>query len=295
MPSAAPRRGVDDAPAASLRAGGGTGANPPNSAAMLTPLLVALVAGLGFMIVVWLLSLPLRNSSIVDVAWGPAFLLQAVVYSSLTPDGWAARKTLVLVLVAVWATRLAVHVATRNAGKGEDFRYAAWRAAAGPSWWWRSFYRVFVLQGLLAWLIGMPLLAAQSGGPAAWTPLDVIGVGLWIIGFFFEAGGDWQLRAFLRNPANRGRSMTRGLWRFTRHPNYFGDATQWWGFFAIAAAAGGWWSLLSPVVMTFLLVRVSGVGMLERTIAERRPDYADYMRTTSAFIPWFPRPSGDEP
>jgi steroid 5-alpha reductase family enzyme len=253
------------------------------------PLAVGLAASVAFMAILWLVSLPLRNSSIVDVAWGPAFLLQAAVYASLTPDGWEPRKALVLVLVAAWSTRLALHVATRNAGRGEDYRYAAWRAAAGGRWWWRSLFSVFVLQGLLAWFIGMPLLAAQAGGSVGWMPLDAAGVVLWAIGFAFEAGGDWQLRRFLADPGNRGRSLTTGLWRYTRHPNYFGDATQWWGLFAIAVAAGGWWCILSPVAMTFLIVRISGVGMLEQTIAQRRPDYARYMRTTSTFIPWFPR------
>jgi steroid 5-alpha reductase family enzyme len=262
--------------------------------AILVPLAVGLAVALAFMVILWLISLPLSNSSIVDVAWGPGFLLQAVVYFNLSPDGWAPRKILLLALVAVWSTRLAVHIATRNAGKGEDFRYAAWRKEAGAAWWWRSLFKVFILQGLLGWFIGMPLLAAQAGTARGWTTLDGIAVALWVIGFVFEAGGDWQLRRFLGDPANRGRSMTRGLWRYTRHPNYFGDATQWWGFFLIAAAAGGWWSLLSPVAMTFLIWRVSGVGMLEQTIAQRRPDYADYMRTTPAFIPWFPRPSNEE-
>ena len=261
---------------------------------LLLPLTAGLVAALAFVAVLWLISLPLRNASIVDVAWGPGFALQAAVYANLTPDGWEPRKVLVLVLVSVWAARLAVHVATRNAGKGEDYRYAAWRAQRGASWWWRSLFSVFVTQGLLGWFIGMPLLAAQAGGAPGWTLLDGVGVALWTIGFAFEAGGDWQLRRFLADAANRGRSLTTGLWRYTRHPNYFGDATQWWGLFAIAAAAGGWWSILSPVAMTFLIVRISGVGMLERTIAERRPDYARYMRTTSAFIPWFPRPSNEE-
>jgi steroid 5-alpha reductase family enzyme len=256
---------------------------------LIVALGVGLAVSIGFMGVLWLVSLPLRNSSIVDVAWGPSFLLQAVIYGSLAPDGWGPRKALLVALVAIWATRLALHIATRNAGKGEDYRYATWRREAGKDWWWRSFFKVFVLQAGLSWFIGMPLLAAQSGGAQGWTALDALGVALWAIGFTFEAVGDWQLRTFLRDPANRGRSMTRGLWQYTRHPNYFGDATQWWGFFALAAAAGGWWSVLSPVAMTFLIVRISGVGMLEQTIAQRRPDYAQYMLRTNAFIPWFPK------
>jgi steroid 5-alpha reductase family enzyme len=256
---------------------------------LILPLGVGLGAVMALMAVLWGVSLPLRNSSIVDVFWGPTFALQGAVYFALTPDGSPARKALVLTLVTVWAARLAIHIATRNAGKGEDPRYAAWRRAAGLSWWWRSLFKVFVLQGLLAWFIGLPLYAAQAGGPADLTWLDALGVAAWGIGFFFEAVGDWQLRRWIADPANRGRTLRTGLWRFSRHPNYFGDAAQWWGFWLIAAAAGGWWTVLSPVAMTFLLVRVSGVGMLERTIVERRPDYAEYMRTTSAFVPWLPR------
>lgn len=248
------------------------------------------LAVIGFMAVLWLISLPLRNSSIVDIFWGPTFLLQAIVYALVTPDaGSDARSILIVTLVAIWSIRLALHIGSRNIGKGEDYRYAAWRTEAGDSWWWRSFFRVFVLQGALSLFIGLPLLAAQVAGPTQLGWLDAVGAAVWAIGFFFEAVGDWQLTRFLRNPANRGHTMRSGLWQFTRHPNYFGDATQWWGLWLIALAAGGWWTLLSPVAMTFLIYRISGVGMLEATIAERRPDYADYMRTTNAFIPWLPR------
>ena len=252
------------------------------------PLAVGAVAGIGLMTVLWLASLPLRNTSIVDVAWGPAFLLLAVAYA-VTTDGPPVRSTLIVALVAIWASRLALHIATRNAGKGEDYRYAQMRERVGASWWWRSLFTVFWLQAALAWFIGLPLYAAQAGGPAGLTWLDGIGAGLWAIGFFFEAVGDWQLRAWVRDPANRGKTLRTGLWRYTRHPNYFGDATQWWGFWLIAVAAGGWWTVLSPLAMTFLLVRVSGVGMLEKTIPQRRPDYAEYMRTTPAFIPGLPK------
>jgi steroid 5-alpha reductase family enzyme len=245
------------------------------------------------MVGLWLASLAMRNSSIVDVFWGPAFALQAGVYFAATPDGPWERRLLVLALVVIWAARLALHVAARNAGKGEDYRYAAWRKAAGGSWWWRSLFKVFLLQGALSWFIGLPMWAAMAGGPTGLTWLDAVGAAIWAIGFFFEAVGDLQLRAWTRNPGNRGRTLRTGLWRYTRHPNYFGDAAQWWGLWLVAAAAGGWWTVMSPLLMTFLLVRVSGVGMLERTIVERRPDYADYMRTTSAFVPWFPRRRAD--
>lgn len=249
---------------------------------------VALGAVLTMGTLLWLLSLRLRDASIVDIFWGPMFLLQALVYAVLLHDGDDGRRLLVLALVGVWATRLGTHIAARHAGKGEDARYARWREEHGAAWPARSLFQVFWLQGLLAWIIGAPLLVG-IGSAAGLGWLDAVGVGLWVVGFAFEAVGDYQLTSFLRNPANRGRTMRSGLWRYTRHPNYFGDAVQWWGLWLIAASAGGWWTVFAPALMTFLLVRVSGIGLLERTIAERREGYAEYMRTTSAFIPLPPR------
>ena len=235
----------------------------------------------------WLTSLRLRDASIVDTFWGPFFLLQAALAAALL-DGFEGRRLLLLGLVAVWSVRLATHIASRHAGRGEDERYARWRTQHGDAWPLRSLFQVFVLQAVLAWIIGLPLVAIM-GSDAGWGWLDVLGVALWGIGFVFEAVGDVQLTAFIRNPSNRGTTLRTGLWRYTRHPNYFGDAAQWWGFWLMATAAGAWWTIFAPALMTFLLVRVSGVGLLERTIAERREGYAEYMRTTSAFIPLPPK------
>jgi steroid 5-alpha reductase family enzyme len=236
----------------------------------------------------WLLSVRLRDASIVDIFWGPLFLTLAIVYVALSPDGFVGRQVLVLVLVATWSVRLATHIAARHAGKGEDERYARWRRQHGASWPARSLVQVFWLQPVLAWIISAPLLVG-IGSPAGWNWLDALGVGIWVIGFAFESIGDYQLTAFTRDPGNRGRTMRAGLWRFSRHPNYFGDAAQWWGLWLIAAAAGGWWTVFAPILMTFLLVRVSGVGLLEQTIADRRAGYREYMASTSAFIPLPPR------
>jgi steroid 5-alpha reductase family enzyme len=250
------------------------------------------LAALGALLVagtlLWLLSLRMRDTSIVDIAWGPFFLLQAAVYAALRPEGFDGRQLLVLGLVAVWAVRLATHIAARHAGKGEDERYARWRRQHGDAWPVRSLFQVFWLQGLLAWMIAAPVLVAMSATDG-WGPLDVIGTAVWVVGFGFEAIGDYQLTAFIRDPGNKGRTMQSGLWRYTRHPNYFGDATAWWGLWIIAAGVGGWWTLFAPIVMTVLLVRVSGAGLLEQTITDRRPDYAEYLRTTSAFIPLPPK------
>ena len=245
---------------------------------------------LGLMILLWLLSLWLKDSSIVDIFWGTGFVIAGWVYFSLTKDGFLARKLLIAVITTIWGLRLSIHIFIRNAGKGEDFRYRKWRGEAGSAWWWRSFFKVFLLQGILMWIISAPLLGAQiSPLPAKLTWLDYLGALTWLVGFFFEAVGDWQLARFKANPANKGKLLTTGLWRYTRHPNYFGDATQWWGFYLIATAAGGWYTIFSPVVMTFFLRQVSGVAMLEKTLKNTKPGFQEYVETTNAFIPWFPR------
>jgi steroid 5-alpha reductase family enzyme len=245
---------------------------------------------LGLMVALWLFSLAIRNSSIVDIFWGAGFVVTAWVAFVLTPDGSPVRKWLLCLLVTIWGLRLTLHILVRNAGKAEDFRYAAWRQQHGDRWWWRSFFQVFLLQGILMWIVSGPVLAAQlPSSPDRLTAVDILGVGVWIVGFFFEAVGDWQLTRFKADPANKGRLLTTGVWRYTRHPNYFGDAAQWWGFYLIAAAAGGGWTIFSPILMTFLLVRVSGVAMLEKTLATSKPGYREYVERTPAFIPWFPR------
>ncbi|TET54987.1 MAG: DUF1295 domain-containing protein, partial [Anaerolineales bacterium] len=156
---------------------------------------------------------------------------------------------------------------------------------ARAKWWWFSFFKVFLLQGLLMWIISAPLLAAQtSAAPAQLTLLDYSAIVVWSIGFLFEALGDMQLATFKADPASKGRVLNTGLWRYTRHPNYFGEAVQWWGYYLLALAAGGWWTAFSPILMTFLLVRVSGVALLERTL-KKRPGYREYVETTSAFVP----------
>jgi steroid 5-alpha reductase family enzyme len=243
---------------------------------------------LALMTLMWLVSLPLKNSSIVDIFWGTGFVVTAWAAFFITPDVPTAPKLLICILVTIWGLRLSVHIFIRNHGKPEDFRYQKWRQEAGKSWWLRSYFRVFLLQGVLMWIISAPLLAAQmTPRPLFW--LDFVAIAVWFIGFFFEAAGDWQLARFKSNPANKGRVLSSGVWRYTRHPNYFGDAAQWWGFYLIAAASGGWWTVFSPILMTLFLMRVSGVTLLEKTLSKEKPGYSDYMETTSEFIPWLPR------
>jgi steroid 5-alpha reductase family enzyme len=254
--------------------------------------LVGLGVVMGYMVALWAVSLFLRNASIVDVFWGPGFIAAAGTYFTLSDDGYEGRQLLVLVLVAIWAVRLGGYILARNAGHGEDPRYRKWRQDSPATFWWRSLFQVFLLQGLTLWVISAPLLAAlHNAEPDALVATDFIGLAIWSTGFFFEAVGDWQLARFKSDPANVGKVMDRGLWRYTRHPNYFGDATLWWGFFVIVAGTtDGWLTIFSPAVMTFLLLRVSGVALLERGMTRRRPDYEDYVRRTSAFIPLPPKP-----
>ena len=259
----------------------------------MTFLDVFLGAGLAilvFMTILWLISLALKNSSIVDIFWGSGFVITAWIAFLLTPDGALPRKALICGLTTIWGLRLSFHILVRNWGKEEDFRYQAWRKEAGARWWWFSFFKVFLLQGILMWVIAVPLVAAQVAPlPARLTFLDLAGVVLWAIGFFFEAVGDWQLTRFKADPASRGKLMSAGVWRYSRHPNYFGDSAQWWGYYLMTAAAGGYWTIFSPVLMTALLVRVSGVALLERTLKETKPGYREYVESTSAFVPWFPK------
>jgi len=254
---------------------------------------IYLIAGsaiLGFMALLWLISLALRNSSIVDIFWGAGFFLAGWIYYALTPEGSPARKLLLMILVTIWGLRLSFHILFRNWRKPEDFRYQKWREEAGKSWWWHSFFKVFLLQGFFMWVISIPLLAAQYPSfPAALGFLDYSGAAVWAYGFFFEAVGDLQLSIFKSNPANKGKLLDRGVWRYTRHPNYFGDAAQWWGYFLIGLSAGGWWSIFSPAFMTFLLVKVSGVALLEKSLKNAKPGYQEYVRRTSAFIPLPPK------
>ena len=241
------------------------------------------------MTLLWLLSLTLKNSSIVDIFWGFGFILIVWLVFALAPQGYLPRRQLVAILVTVWGVRLALHIGSRNWGKPEDFRYASWRKENGPRWWWVSYFKVFLLQGLIMWMLSAPLIAAQTSGfPAILTPMDLLGMCIWGAGLFFETVADAQLAYFKKNPTNRGRILTSGLWKFSRHPNYFGEAVLWWGYYLLALAAGAGWTVFAPLLMTILLVKVSGVSMLEKTL-KSKPGYEEYMNNTNAFVPWLPK------
>jgi len=250
--------------------------------------LVSGLAILGLMTALWLFSLLIKNASIVDIFWGLGFVMVAWIDYAMSPF-MSAGKWLMTILVTIWGVRLALHIGIRNWGKPEDFRYAKWREENGASWPWRSFFKVFLLQGLLMWIIAVPIISIRvTDGIPPLSSLQIFAALIWAYGFFFEAVGDWQLTRFKSVPANKGKLMTTGVWKYTRHPNYFGDAAQWWGFYLLALSAGAWWTIFSPLLMTFLLLQVSGVTLLEKTM-KSKSGYEDYMNKTSAFFPWPPK------
>jgi len=244
----------------------------------------------GWMTILWLMSILAKNVSIVDLFWGVGFVISGALYFILTDEA-SPRKILILSLVSLWGFRLSLYLAWRNIGKGEDFRYREFRRKYGEKrYWWISFFQTFLLQGVLMWLISAPLLGAQFDSQTAdlsWW--DLAGILIWIIGFTFESGGDWQLARFKSDPSNKGKVLEKGFWKYTRHPNYFGDAAVWWGFALLSVAAGSYWPVLGSILMTALIVRVSGVALLEKTLKSDKPDYDDYVRRTSSFLPWFPK------
>ncbi|MFK8007054.1 MAG: DUF1295 domain-containing protein [Saprospiraceae bacterium] len=247
-------------------------------------LLMAILTGL------WLVSLVIKDASIIDIFWGFGFVIIAWFYAYQNNfEIMGIREKILLAMITIWGLRLTIYLAMRNLGKGEDYRYAQWRKDNGAKWWWLSFIRVFALQGFLLWIISATYLPSFSI-KAEIGILEYVGVLLWIIGLFFEAVGDYQLSQFKKDPKNKGKVLNTGVWRYTRHPNYFGDATIWWGFFLFALAhPQGWIFIFCPIVMTFFLLKVSGVAMLEVKLKKTKPQYAEYIRTTSSFIPMPPK------
>jgi steroid 5-alpha reductase family enzyme len=253
---------------------------------------MVLFATVAMMLVIWLFSVRLRDASIVDIFWGSGFVVGGWLYFALT-DTATPRKWLVTALVTVWGLRLTIHLFARNHGKGEDYRYREMRERHGRRFWWVSFLTVYLVQGLVMWVVGLPLwVAMRSAVPPGLTWIDGLGVAVFLTGLFFETVGDWQLTRFKADSANKGRLLTTGLWRYTRHPNYFGDAMVWCGLTLFALATpGSLWVLVSPLLMTVLLMRVSGVALLEQRMRESKPGFSDYEKRTSAFLPWPPRGS----
>lgn len=252
--------------------------------------LQALLIILTLVTILWVISIFIKNVSIVDLFWGLGFVITASFYY-LSTEGNDQRRLIVLALVSIWGLRLSAYLAWRNIGKGEDFRYKQFRKNYGENrYWWISFFQTFLLQGILMWLISAPLLGAMHSGKHLQPGiLDYLGIAFWITGFIFEAGGDFQLAAFKSRPENKGKVLDKGFWKYTRHPNYFGDSSVWWGFALFSLAAGSYIQVLGSVLMTLLIIKVSGVALLEKSLKDKKPEYQEYVRRTSSFFPWFPR------
>ena len=251
---------------------------------------VIAIAGvlLAYMTAFFILAVVRRDNSVADIAWGGGFLLVALL-SLHRGVGWLPRPALLTALVALWAARLALHILRRNRGRGEDPRYAAWRREWGRWWLPRSYLQVFLLQGAILLVIAAGIIVVNTRSGPGLGALDVVGAVVVVAGLAVETVADRQLARFTRDPVNSGRILDRGLWRYSRHPNYFGEAVVWWGVWLIALSVpGGWWTAVSPLLITFLLLKVSGVPLLER-LMEGRPGWAEYKTRTSIFIPLPPR------
>lgn len=247
-------------------------------------------AVLGWMLLFWLMSIPLRNVAIVDLAWGLGFIIVANLTLILTGIEGISSWLLPL-LTTIWGLRLSGYLYWRNHGKPEDKRYQAMRQHRGESFVFSSLWIVFGLQAVILWIVSLPLQIGIREAVPRWHALHLLGILLWLFGFLFETIGDYQLARFLADPASQGRVMNRGLWRYTRHPNYFGDFLVWWGLYLVSIAGtevSTWWTIIGPLLMSFFLMRVSGVTLLESTLKTSRPGYAEYIRQTSAFFPWRP-------
>ena len=254
-------------------------------------LAVSAAAVLAYMTLWFLAAMARKDNSLADVAWGPGFALVASLGLFQGRD-LAARQVLVTLLVIIWGSRLAVYILRRKRGRGEDFRYAQWRRTWGRLFALRSYFQVFMLQGALMLAIALPVIRVNTAPQPPLGTLDMVAAAVWLAGFAVEVTADRELSVFRRNPANRGRVMTSGLRRYSRHPNYFGESVLWWGIFVFALnSPGGWLTVVSPLLITFLLVKVSGVPLLEKKY-RGRPDFEAYARRTSAFVPWFPKKSG---
>ena len=240
-----------------------------------------------FALLGWMMSLVRDNVTHVDSMWSLFFVLAAFTSALFVYEG-SARVYLVLTLVTIWAIRLCAYLTWRNWGPHEDHRYAEIRKNNEPLFWLKSAYIIFGLQAVLAWIISISLYGAIDSNSEI-NVLDYLGILLFLVGFTWESIGDWQLTHFKSNSANKGKVLDTGLWRYSRHPNYFGECCVWWAFYLFALAGGAWWAIISPILMTLLLLKVSGVSLLEKDISERRPAYVEYIKNTNSFIPGLPK------
>ena len=243
-----------------------------------------------FITLLWIWSAVIKNVSIVDIFWGFGFVVVNAFYVFMSGE-LNDRKILILSLVSIWGLRLAIYLAYRNIGKGEDFRYQEFRRTYGPQrYWWFSFFQTFLLQGALIMIVSLPLLGINSSESTGnLNVLDYIGIVVWLIGFTFEAGGDFQLTRFKSDLSNKGKVLNTGFWKYTRHPNYFGDSAVWWSYALFSIAAGSYWQIIGSIIMTLLIIKISGVSLLEKTLKDSKPQYREYIKKTNSFFPWFPK------
>jgi len=230
----------------------------------------------------WALSVPLKDASIIDMFWGPLFV--AIAWVLLAMGGEPALKPyLITLLVTLWGLRLGFHLISRNLGQGEDKRYQLWRQRGGDNWWLVTYYRIYLFQGGIALVVATPIIAAFYR-PDSFSFINALGVLIWAGGFVFEMLADVQLNQFKSRPESRGQVLDSGLWGLSRHPNYFGDALQWWGLGLVAFTGATWWALIGPVAMTLVFLRISN-DVLERGMRKRHPAYEAYIAATPKFFP----------
>ena len=240
--------------------------------------------------ILWVVSVFLKDASIIDPFWGFGFVVLTYFYLYLT-ENFSDKSILVASLVTIWGLRLSLYLLIRNTGHGEeDYRYQQFRKDFGPErYWWVSFFQVFLLQGILMSLVAVPIIGIMVSPEVSITLFDYVAIIIWLIGISFEAGGDYQLSIFKKNPDNKGKVLNTGFWKYTRHPNYFGDAAIWWSFGLFAIISGSYYTILGSLLMNILLLKISGVSLLEKSLKTTKPQYADYIKRTNSFFPWFPK------
>jgi len=257
---------------------------------MLTLFLQATLIIICCVTLLWVISIFIKDVSIIDLFWGTGFVIVNAYYM-LMSDDMSLRKLILVVLVTIWGLRLSIYLSIRNIGKGEDARYKEFRRNYGEKrYWWFSFFQVFLLQAILMMIVSLPLLGIATGNSSEGLIfIDYIAILFWIIGISFEAGGDYQLYCFKLDKSNKGKVLNTGFWKYTRHPNYFGDTMVWWAYALFSIASGSYWHIIGSVVMTLLIIKVSGVALLEKSLNETKPQYREYIEKTNSFFPWFPK------
>ncbi len=252
----------------------------------MNPLLLVAVSLFGYMTSWFVVSIIIKRNDIADVAWGLGFVF--VAWLSFFISGFSIGALLVNILVTIWGLRLGAHIYKRNAGKDEDSRYLAWRKT-WKNFYVRSFFQVYMLQGVFLYLIALPVIHINQSQSDVLGVLELVGLCIWGIGFYFEVVGDKQLKEFIANPLHKGKLMDRGLWQYSRHPNYFGEVTLWWGIFVFAVSLPyGFYTIVGPLTITLLILYVSGIPLLEKKY-EGRPDWEAYTQKTSMFFPLPPK------